>query len=133
MGVKLDLFSGESGGERFEAGQTIFSEGDAGTVMYVILEGEVDLRLGRSMVETLGPGEPFGEMALIDSAPRMATAVARTACRLVGVPEKRFLFMVQQTPHFALQIMRIMASRLRNMDARMEASTPPIVSAAMLE
>ena len=56
---------------------------------------------------------------MIDHAPRVATAIARTACKLLPIPEKRFLFMVQQTPHFALQIMRVVAERLRRMDARL--------------
>jgi CRP-like cAMP-binding protein len=59
----------------------------------------------------------FGEMVLIDSNPR-AAAVASTACKLVPVSQKRFLFMVQQTPHFSLQIMKVIAERLRKMDAR---------------
>jgi CRP-like cAMP-binding protein len=50
--------------------------------------------------------------------PRAAAAVAKTNVRLMKIEEKRFLFMVQQTPHFALQIMRVMADRLRTMDAR---------------
>lgn len=118
MGVTLEMFRNESDGKSCLAGQTIFSEGDEGHAMYVVLEGEVELRIGGKVVETLGPGEPFGEMALIDHAPRVATATARTACRVLEVPEKRFLFMVQQTPFFALQIMRIMAERLRKMNSR---------------
>ncbi len=55
-------------------------------------------------------------MALIDHAPRTATAIAMSDCKLVPIPEKRFLFMVQQTPHFALQIMKVMAERLRKMN-----------------
>ena len=86
--------------------------------MYVVLEGEVKLSINGSLVQTVGPGEPFGEMALIDRAPRTATVVAKTACKLVAIPEKRFLFMVQQTPFFSLQIMKVMAERLRKMDAR---------------
>jgi len=118
MGVTLDMFRNETEGESFPAGHTIFSAGDPGSVMYVILEGEVELSINGSVVEILGPGEPFGEMALIEHAPRVATVTTRTACRLVVVSEKRFLFMVQQTPHFALQIMRVMAERLRKMNER---------------
>ena len=118
MGVTLDLFRNETGGEVFPAGQAIFSEGDPGTSMYVVLDGEVELRIRGKVVETLGPGEPFGEMALIDHAPRVATAIAKSTCRLLAISEKRFLFMVQQTPYFSLQIMRVMAHRLRTMDAR---------------
>jgi CRP-like cAMP-binding protein len=86
--------------------------------MYVVLEGEVELRISGAVVQTFGPGEPFGEMALLDHAPRIATVTARTPCKLVAIPERRFLVMVQQTPHFALQIMRIMAERLQNMNRR---------------
>jgi CRP-like cAMP-binding protein len=118
MAVTLDLFRNETEGEAFRAGQTIFSAGEPGTAMYVILSGEIELRISDAIVETLGPGEPFGEMALVDHSPRVATAVAKTDCKLVVIPEKRFLFMVQQTPHFSLQIMRVMADRLRRMDAR---------------
>jgi CRP/FNR family cyclic AMP-dependent transcriptional regulator len=100
------------------AGDVIFRQYDMGAEMFVILDGEVDLALGPNVIETLGPGEPFGEMALIDQAPRTATATARTDCLLAVVPERRFLFLVQTTPHFALEIMKAMADRLRKMNAR---------------
>lgn len=118
MGTALELFRNETDTRSFAAGATVFSKGEPGTAMYVVVEGEVDLWIGDELVETLGAGEPFGEMALIEHAPRIATAVARTACRLVEVPEKRFLFLVQQTPFFSLQIMRVMAERLRKMNDR---------------
>lgn len=70
------------------------------------------------MLEVLGPGQIVGEMALVDHSPRSATAVARTSCKVVVVPEKRFLFLVQQTPFFALQVMRVMAERLRRASRR---------------
>lgn len=118
MGITLDVFRNETDGEAFPAGHVVFSEGDPGSALFVVLEGEVELRINGAVVETLGPGEPFGEMALIDHAPRVATAVAKTPCKLLAIPEKRFLFMVQQTPYFSLQIMRVMAERLRKMNQR---------------
>lgn len=132
MGVTLDVFRTETDAEWFDAGRTIFAAGDVGKEMYVILEGEVELRIGTTVIETLGPGEPFGEMALIDHSPRAATAVARTRCRVATVSEKRFDFMVQQTPHFARQVMRVMAARLRKMDKRL-LPDHPIVSGAIAE
>jgi CRP-like cAMP-binding protein len=119
MGMKLDLFATDSNPRVCEAGERIFSTFDMGAEMYVVLEGEVELTIGSNVVESLGPGDSFGEMALIDQAPRTATAVAKTACKLAVIPERRFLFMVQTTPHFALEIMKVMADRLRKMNARM--------------
>lgn len=118
MGVKLNFFRTETDGETYGAGQTIFVEGEMGAAMYVVLEGEVDLLINDKVVETVGANEPFGEMALIDQAPRTATAVAKTDARLLVIPENRFLFMVSAMPQFSLQIMRVMADRLRKMNAR---------------
>jgi len=97
----------------FSAGSIIFSEGDPRDVMYVILDGEVEVRIKDKQLEIIGPGSVFGEMALIDSKPRSATAKARSDCRLAPVDEKQFLFMVPETPFFALHIMRVLAERLR--------------------
>jgi CRP/FNR family cyclic AMP-dependent transcriptional regulator len=119
MGVKLEMFASEAHPRVCEPGEAIFRTYDLGAEMYVVLEGEVEITIGSSVVETLGPGEPFGEMALIDQAPRVATAIAKTPCKLAVITEKRFLFMVQTTPHFALQIMKVMADRLRKMNARL--------------
>lgn len=116
MSVILGMFDG-SQGERHPAGARIFSSGDPGNVMYLILEGEVELHLGSGRVETVGPGEPFGEMALIDSEPRAASAVAKTPCRLVKIGEKRFLDLIQDKPYFGLEIMKVMAHRLRKTNA----------------
>jgi CRP-like cAMP-binding protein len=119
MSVRLDVFRGQSEeSERFQAGDVIFSKGDPGSAMYVVLEGEVELHIGKKVVATLGPREPFGEMALIDESPRVATAIAKTDCVLVAVPEKRFLSMVKQTPLFGLQMLRVLAFRLRKANTR---------------
>ena len=119
MSVTVDLFRNETDFVRYGAGQTIFSEGELGDAMYVVLDGQVALRVKGQLVETLGAGGVLGEMALIDHAPRVASAVATTDAKLVPIEEKRFIFMVQQTPRFALQIMKVMAERLRTMDARL--------------
>jgi CRP/FNR family cyclic AMP-dependent transcriptional regulator len=117
--VTIDLFRNETEFDSFSAGATIFREGDAGSVMYVVFDGQVSLTVKGKQVELLGPGAVLGEMSLIDSAPRSATATALTDCKLVSINEHRFTFMVQQTPKFALQIMRVIADRLRAMDTRL--------------
>jgi len=103
----------------FEPGERIFNQGEPGKTMYVVIEGEVELLINGQLVEKVKPGGVLGEMGLIDTSPRSATAVARTGCRLIPVNQKRFALMVQHTPDFALQIMRVMAGRLRVMDQRL--------------
>lgn len=116
--VTVDMFRNDEDALACAAGHVIFRSGDAGDRMYVVLEGAVRLEIGDAELEALGPGEVFGEMALIDAAPRIATAIAATDCKVVPVDAKRFQYLVQNTPFFALQIMRVMADRLRAMDRR---------------
>src|SRR5215831_1590193 len=106
-------------------GKIVFKEGDPGDTVYVVLDGKVDLRVNGRLVETVGPGGVLGEMALIEQAPRVATATARTACDLQPISEARFMAMIQQTPHFALQIMKVIASRLRRMNTRLMTKKAP--------
>jgi CRP/FNR family cyclic AMP-dependent transcriptional regulator len=113
----LELFRHVKEVESFTQGQTIFQEGDPGKVMYVVIEGEVEITVRGKVIVSLGPGGILGEMTLIDQQARSATALAKTDCKLASVDEKRFRFLVQQTPHFALSVMRVMAERLRRKDA----------------
>jgi CRP/FNR family cyclic AMP-dependent transcriptional regulator len=97
----------------FKQGEIIFREGDPATDLYVIKSGRVDIASGNRLLATLGDNGIFGEMALIDKAPRSATVTAATDVELVPVNEKQFLFLVSQTPFFALKVMRVLAGRLR--------------------
>jgi CRP/FNR family transcriptional regulator, cyclic AMP receptor protein len=97
----------------FKAGEVIFKEGELGSEFFVIQNGKVDIQLGNRLLGTLGDHDIFGEMALIDPAPRSATAIAKTDVKLVPVGEKQFLLLVSRTPHFALNVMRVLARRLR--------------------
>lgn len=97
----------------FAAGAVIFREGENGDSAFVIQEGTVELRHGESVVRVLGPGDLFGELAIIDTLPRSASAIAQSDVRLVPISQKRFLFLVQETPFFAIQVMRVLAERLR--------------------
>jgi len=111
--VTVDLFRNASDARPYLAEQPIFRAGDQGDNMYVVIEGKVRISAHGRELEVLGPGGVFGEIALIDSGPRMADAVAMTDCRVVPIDENWFKFLVQQTPFFSLQIMRVMADRLR--------------------
>jgi len=109
----FEIFSREPDVRSFRAGDPIFKEGDPGDCMFVIVEGEVEIQVNGIVLERLGAGGVFGEMALIDSRPRSAAAIAATDCKLAAIGEKRFLRLIEQTPKFALQIMRVMTERLR--------------------
>ena len=98
------------------AGSVLFREGDPGDGLYVIVSGELDILVGEKIVDTLTSGTIVGEMALLNHAPRSATARAKTDCEIAPVDEKRFLFMVSQTPFFALQVMRVLSARLLKTD-----------------
>lgn len=110
---QINLFHDEKDPAVFEAGATIFEADEKGDFMYVVIEGEIDISLKGQVLETVQAGGMFGEMALIDNLPRSATAVARTSCKLAKVDETRFMYLIQNTPSFAVQIMRIMSDRLR--------------------
>ena len=101
---------------RYAAGDVIFAEGDKGDAMFVIRTGEVTIERGGRVMETLSGGGVFGEMALIDGSPRSATVRAKTDCEVAPINEKTFLFLVHETPFFAIAVMRTLADRLRRMD-----------------
>ena len=109
----------------YAAGSTIFEIGQPRDLMFIVQEGEVEIRIGNKVVETVGVDGFFGEMALIDGGTRSATAIAKTDCKLVPITEKQFLFMVQETPFFALRVMRTLTARLRQVDRRLMQSEVP--------
>ena len=94
-------------------GETIFKEGETAKELYVIRSGQVEIQLGNRLLATLETNDIFGEMALIDSAPRSATAIAKTDVALVPISKKEFLALVTRAPTFALDVMSMLVRRLR--------------------
>lgn len=111
----MNLFRNVTDATPFEAGATICRVDEPGDSMYAIVEGQVEISLGGKVIEVLGPGDVFGEMSLIDRSPRSATATAKSACAIAVIDERRFGFMVQQTPYFALEMLRTLSVRLRRL------------------
>ena len=97
----------------FKAGETIFHEGEEGNELFIIRSGGVRISVDGRTLDELRENDLFGEMALVDNSPRAATATALTDVELIPIGEKQFLFLVDETPYFALTVMRIMADRLR--------------------
>src|SRR5262245_57520555 len=116
------LFDHSSGARSVSAGATIYREGETRDFMYAVLEGEVDLFVKGQRVETVERGGIFGEMALIDQCDRLATAVARTDAKVAPVDEQQFLFLVHETPNFALHVMRVLSDRLKRSHPALSAT-----------
>jgi CRP/FNR family cyclic AMP-dependent transcriptional regulator len=110
-----ELFRHDADALQLAPGDFLFREGDKRDKMYVLLEGEMDIRLGDYVFETTGAGALIGVIALIDDSPRPANAVAKTACRLAPVDQRRFHFLVQQHPYFATHVMKELAARVRRL------------------
>ncbi len=101
----------------YRAGTTIFRTGDPGLEVYIVKSGEVELQADGRLLETVAEDGIFGEMALIDGSPRSAVAIAAVDTELAVITERQFLELISSTPFFALNIMRIMARRLRRATA----------------
>lgn len=109
-----DLYGGADLVRTFSAGDLIFCEKDSGTgEMYIILSGNVEIFFDGISIEHLVPGDFFGEVSLIDSGPRAADAVAIDDCELAVVDQHEFKHLIQQRPDFALNVMSVMAKRMR--------------------
>jgi CRP/FNR family transcriptional regulator, cyclic AMP receptor protein len=108
--------------ETYAPGDVIVRAGEPGTVMYTVISGEVGILVEERLVEVVGPGGIVGELALIDGGPRSATVVARSYCQLGVVDAARFARLTQETPHFALGVMRVLAARLRRQNATLQPS-----------
>jgi CRP/FNR family cyclic AMP-dependent transcriptional regulator len=113
-GFNLALLTQLGGPVRtFSTGEAIFREGDAGNEVFVAKSGQVEIWLGDQLLDKLGENDLFGEMALVDTSPRSATAIAASDVEVVPLNEKQFVYLVGETPYFALRVMRVMARRLR--------------------
>jgi CRP/FNR family cyclic AMP-dependent transcriptional regulator len=109
----VGLFNNAQRTVQLAKGDVVFEQGDAGEEMFGIVEGAIELHTANRVVNTLGPDDIFGEMALVDKEPRSATAVATADTVLAVIDRQRFLFLVHETPTFALAVMSTMADRFR--------------------
>jgi CRP/FNR family cyclic AMP-dependent transcriptional regulator len=114
----LQLLARRSDDVRVAAGTTIVKEGDDGNEFFVILDGSATVSRQGRKIATLGPGSGFGELALLENAPRNATVVADTDMELVVLGQREFAGLLDQVPGFARKMLAGTAHRLREADAR---------------
>ena len=100
-------------------GAVIFAEGEQGGNMYVLMQGRAEISVGGEVLESALPGALLGEMSLVSVAPRSATVVAATECKLVSVDVRTFDLLARESPEFARHVMTVMAERLRRTNERL--------------
>jgi len=126
---RVPLFSGIKAKERkklasrlgertFSEGETVIAEGKSGVGFFVIEEGNASVSVKGEIVRTLGPGEYFGEIALIDSGPRSASVVATTDLRCRGMTAWEFRPFVEEHPEVAWALLETLTARLRAAEGR---------------
>ena len=111
----FELWARSVGGkpEQFAAGRRYSLRARAEIACTSCASGAVDILVNGLLVETVEPNGIFGEMAVVDGGARSATARAQTACELAPIDQRTFVLMVDEAPYFALNVMRVMANRLR--------------------
>jgi len=115
--ISYILYSNGANIVSIRAGSPLFLEGDAAGVMYALVAGSAEISINNRPVEQLKPGDIVGEVGLLDAGPRSATGVALTDCEFAEISRDRFRKMIRQQPDFALQVMRVMAERLRRAES----------------
>jgi CRP-like cAMP-binding protein len=103
----------------YSAGSVVFNKDDPGSCMYIVQSGVIEMMIGDKVIEICGPNEAIGFMSMIDGAPRSSTARVKQACELSLIDQRKFRFMVDEVPNFALYIMGAMARRIRGMTQAM--------------
>jgi CRP/FNR family transcriptional regulator, cyclic AMP receptor protein len=111
----IDVLKNDPDLRELIAGEILFARGDEAHQAFVIVEGELEIVVNDIVIDVANEGGIVGEMALIDDAPRSATVRATKPTKVAVINESRFAFMIQQTPFFAIKVMRIMSERLRKM------------------
>ena len=102
---------------RYRQETLIMKEGQAGSFMYLVKSGRVAIAVGSNIVEVVGPGGTFGEMAVVDQSPRTARAGALDECELLAIDRASLMAVVRQQPAFAMALLRGIADRLRHMNS----------------
>lgn len=110
----LEVFKDTEDLVAFPAGAVIFTEGNEGNHMYVVMEGEVCISIKDRVIATARPGEIVGEMALINSDIRSATVTAKTDCQMALIDQSSFESLLKHVPDFTLHVMNVLVNRLNN-------------------
>lgn len=114
----LEMFRYSKKYDTYSPGDTIFKKGSIGGIMYIILEGEIEIYVDGSVVGKLFEGQILGEMSLVENEPRSATAIAKTETKIVPIDRETFLIIVKEEPLFALFVIKDLSHKIRILNQR---------------
>jgi CRP/FNR family transcriptional regulator, cyclic AMP receptor protein len=101
-----------------EAGKKVAAEGLGALAFHLVLEGTASVQKRGTTIRTLGPGDYFGEISMIDGQPRSATVVASEPMRVLAIPHQDFEQVIDEDPGFARHLLKTLCGRLREAEAR---------------
>lgn len=116
----LAIFQDSDDLVNYPGGTVLFLEGKAGRHMFVVIEGKVEISLHDKILALVGPGEMVGEMALINSEIRSATATTRGDCILALIDQASFESMLRHVPEFSMHVMSSLTERLQSIYERID-------------
>lgn len=118
----LEHFRDHPGVKTLPAGMTLFRTGEPADFVYILVDGQANLLVGKTIVEVAVRGSLLGEIALIDGKPRSATVVTRTQCRVLPIDASQFDALIRELPTFSYYVMTAMAERMRRMNDNLRAA-----------
>ena len=113
------MFTHDAQMRSYAPGEWVVQQGDTGSEMFVIIEGEAEIKLNGETLDIVHPGQSCGEMGLIGDFPRVAGIVAVTPLKVAPIDRERFEYLVRNHPYFALEVMKTMVGRIRKIDERL--------------
>ncbi len=102
---------------RFRAGSDIVTEGERSARLYIVVEGTAEVRVHGTKVEELGPGDYFGEIAVIDGEPRAATVTATSAVTALTLADFNVRALLRSLPDIGIKMLRTLTARVRTLES----------------
>lgn len=105
----------------FPAKHAIFTQGQEGRSLYIVVKGQVRVHIGERDLANLGPGTCFGEMSLFDAEPRSASVTTVAACECLVLTQQQLYDAIEETPGIAVNIIRLLSRRIRELNQKLNA------------